>query len=201
MSADFSALQKDMRTCRRCLEAGYAVAPGAIFSGPISARVMIVGQAPGITEVEARRPFNAAAGQRLFQWLAEAGWSEEAFRASQYVTSVTKCYPGKQPGAHARGDRAPGAAEQKLCAPFLERELALVDPELVIPVGGLAIERLVGTGRLTEIIGLVFQRQGRWFVPLPHPSGASLWLNRPEHRALLRRALGHLSALKKQLNL
>lgn len=72
-----------MRACRRCLTAGFSIIPLAIFSGPATARVMIVGQAPGVTEVEARRPFNASSGRRLFQWLAEAGWDEDDFRATQ----------------------------------------------------------------------------------------------------------------------
>jgi uracil-DNA glycosylase len=174
-----------MQACRRCLEAGFSITPGAIFSGPASARVMIVGQAPGVTEVEAQRPFNASSGRRLFQWLAEAGWEEDSFRATQYMTAITKCYPGKSPDG--RGDRAPSRAEQKLCAPFLERELAQVQPEIVIPVGGLAVRRFVGTA--------VQDKRGRWIVPLPHPSGASLWLNKPEHQALVRYAIENLRRL------
>lgn len=190
-----------MRACRQCLDAGYAVTPGAVFSGPASARVMIVGQAPGVTEVAARRPFHASSGQRLFQWLSEAGWDEDEFRAAQYMTAVTKCYPGKQPKGKSKGDRVPTAVERKLCAPFLERELAVVCPELVIPVGGLAIKRFVGPAKLVEIIGNVYEKDGAYLVPLPHPSGASLWLNRSENRALVRRAINHLRRLKDQLEL
>lgn len=194
-------LHKEMRTCQQCLKAGYAITPGAIFSGPATARVMIVGQAPGVTEVTAQRPFNASSGRRLFQWLAEAGWDEDEFRTTQYMTAVTKCYPGKQPGANSKGDRVPSAAEQRLCAPFLERELEIVRPELVIPVGGLAIKRLIGPGKLVDIIGRVYERNGRNLVPLPHPSGASLWLNRPENRALVQQAIDHLQQLKRRWQL
>jgi uracil-DNA glycosylase len=185
------ALHTEMRACRRCLEAGFSITPGAIFSGPASARVMIVGQAPGVTEVEAQRPFNASSGRRLFQWLAEAGWDEDDFRATQYMTAITKCYPGKSPGG--KGDRAPSHAEQKLCAPFLEQELVLVRPEIVVPVGGLAIRRFLGKVKLADVVGTATQDdKGRWIVPLPHPSGASLWLNKPEHQALVQRAIEHL---------
>ena len=188
-----------MQACRRCLEAGFAITPGAIFSGPASARVMIVGQAPGVTEVEAQRPFNASSGRRLFQWLAEAGWEEDEFRTTQYMTAITKCFPGKSPGG--RGDRAPSRAEQKLCAPFLERELALVTPEIIIPVGGLAISRFLGKVKLVEVIGAAVQDdQGRWIVPLPHPSGASLWLNKPEHQVLVQRAIEYLRGLNQGMN-
>ena len=186
-----NTLHNEMRACRRCLAAGFSITPGAIFSGPTSARVMIVGQAPGVTEVQAQRPFNASSGRRLFQWLAKAGWDENDFRATQYMTAITKCYPGKSPGG--RGDRAPSRAEQKLCAPFLEREIALVQPEIIIPVGGLAIRRFLGKIKLVDAVGAITQdEKSRWIVPLPHPSGASLWLNKPEHQALVERAIEHL---------
>ena len=188
-------LHAEMKACRRCLAAGFSITPGAIFSGPASAHVMIVGQAPGVTEVEAQRPFNASSGRRLFQWLGEAGWEEDEFRATQYMTAITKCFPGKSPGG--RGDRAPSRAEQKLCAPFLERELALVAPAIIIPVGGLAIRRFLGKVKLVDVVGTATQdEQGRRIVPLPHPSGASLWLNKPEHQALVQRAIEHLRKLK-----
>lgn len=184
-----------MRACRRCLEAGFPVTAGAIFSGPATARVMIVGQAPGITEVEAGRPFNGSAGRRLFRWLAEAGWREEGFRATQYMTSITKCYPGKATGG--RGDRAPTCGEQKLCAPFLERELALVQPEIIVPVGGLAVRRFLGRVRLVEVVGTAMRDgEDRWIVPLPHPSGTSTWLNREENRERVARALSRLGELR-----
>ena len=192
-----------MRGCRRCLEAGYEIAPGAVFSGPASARVMVVGQAPGVTEAEVKRPFNASSGRRLFAWLEQAGWEEATFRRTQYMTAVTKCYPGKS----GKGDRVPTRAEQTLCAPFLERELALVCPELLLPVGGLAVRLFLrpllgaqGTRRLRDVIGRAFlDGEGRRIVPLPHPSGASLWLNRAENRALVDRALEHVRRYSAEL--
>jgi uracil-DNA glycosylase len=187
----WAALQADMRACRLCLEAGYQIAPGAVFSGPAPAALMLVGQAPGITEAQVKRPFNASSGRRLFQWLAEAGIDETDFRARYYMTAVTKCYPGKHP--NGKGDRKPSRAEQKLCRPFLERELTLVQPRLLLAVGGLAIETLLGRWlRLDESVGRVFQVDGRYILPLPHPSGASLWPNRPANQALISQALALL---------
>ena len=180
-----------MRACTRCLEAGYQIAPGAVFSGPAPAPLMLVGQAPGVTEAETKRPFNATSGTRLFQWLAEAGLEEGEFRARYYMTAVTKCYPGKHP--KGKGDRKPSRAEQALCRPFLERELALVRPRVLLAVGGLAIETLLGQKlRLDQTVGRVFQVEGRHVLPLPHPSGASLWPNRPANQARIRRALALL---------
>ncbi|MEE8390482.1 MAG: uracil-DNA glycosylase family protein, partial [Anaerolineae bacterium] len=178
MKDELTTLHIQMQSCRRCLEAGYPIVPGAVFSGPATARVMIVGQAPGITETQVGRPFNGSSGRRLFRWLAQAGWEETEFRATQYMTAVTKCFPGKASGGKGKGDRVPTRAEQKLCAPFLEWELALVQPKLLVPVGGLAIRRFLGSVKLAEVVGEVVQDEaGHWIVPLPHPSGASLWLN------------------------
>jgi uracil-DNA glycosylase len=194
-----------MRRCRRCLEEGHEIVPGAVFSGPATAQVMVVGQAPGVTESEVGRPFNASSGRRLFAWLAWAGWDEGDFRRTQYMTAVTKCYPGKS----GKGDRVPSRAEQKLCAPFLARELALVRPALLLPVGGLAVRLFLrpllgakGTKRLRDVIGRTFvDGEGRRIVPLPHPSGASLWLNRPQNRALVDRALEHVRRYREEYQL
>lgn len=190
-------LKADMRACRRCMEAGYLVAPGAVFSGPSSAHIMIVGQAPGSTESETGRPFNAPSGERLFDWLAQAGWDEEEFRTTQYITAITKCYPGGSPSG--KGDRAPTRAEQKLCASFLERELTVVQPEIIVPVGSLAVQRFVGRVRLADVVGTTIKRnKERVIVPLPHPSGVNLWLNRPENQERVTRALEHLSQLRRR---
>ena len=187
-------LHAEMRACRRCLEAGYSVTPGAVFSGPASARVMVVGQAPGVTESEVCRPFSGPSGRRLFRWLADAGWDEDTFRATQYLTAITKCYPGR--ARNGKGDRPPGRAEQGLCGPFLERELVAVAPQVIVPVGALSVRRFLGSVRLEEVVGTaVLDDRGRWVVPLPHPSGASLWLNRPENRLRVDEALAHLRRL------
>lgn len=187
-------LQAEMQACRRCLEAGFSVKPGAVFSGSASARFMIVGQAPGVTECQTKRPFNGSSGQRLFEWLAEAGLDESAFRMTQYLTAVTKCYPGR--ASNGKGDRAPTRAEQELCAPFLDQELAVIHPQVIVPVGSIAVRRFLGQTRLTEVVGTVITGiGGRRIVPLPHPSGVNLWLNRPENQERVKRALTQLRGL------
>lgn len=181
-------LHARMHTCRLCLEAGYSIYPRAIFSGGMGARLMIIGQAPGITEKEAGRPFNAGSGTRLFRWLAEGGIDETWFRSTQYMTSVTKCYPGRS--GSGSGDRVPSLAEQHLCRPYLEQEIALIDPALIIPVGRLAIGLFYPPKQaLEEIIGGQKQIDGRWVVPLPHPSGASRWHQIEENRERVRQAV------------
>lgn len=205
------SLHAELRGCRRCAEAGHFIVSPPIFAGRAEARLMIVGQAPGRVEQErTHRPFSGPAGKRLFRWLAEAGWVEEEFRAANYMTAVTKCYPGPHPAG--RGDRVPGKEEQVLCRPWLEQELALVQPQVVVPVGGLAIQRFLGNGsRLHEIIGCAFARPADdhrltpWaqqhlppscqVIPLPHPSGASQWFNDAGNQVLLRQALAYLQSI------
>jgi uracil-DNA glycosylase len=150
---------------------------------------MLVGQAPGKKEVALGRPFAGAAGRRLFQWLADAGFTEQQFRSYCYITAMMKCFPG----SGERGDLKPSRQQVANCASWLERELALVRPAVLIPVGQLAIERLLGKARLEELVGRRFRRviAGRavTVIPLPHPSGASAWTNAPKNRILIRRAI------------
>ena len=182
-------LHAQMRACRLCVENGHQVVPKAIFTGNPGAHIMSIGQAPGITEVDAGRPFNAGSGSRLFQWLAEAGIDETWYRSTQYMTSVTKCYPGRSKSGS--GDRVPSRAEQALCRPYLDDEIAWVDPQLIILIGKLAINLFYPqNAKLTDIIGTEKEVQGRWIVPLPHPSGASRWHQLEENRALIQKAIG-----------
>lgn len=195
---DLEAVHAQLRSCRLCLDAGYDVFPRAIFSGSTSAQIMLIGQAPGITEKEAGRPFNAGSGTRLFAWLAEAGIEEAWFRQTQYMTAITKCYPGRARGGS--GDRVASRREQQLCRPYLEAEIALVKPALILAVGRLAIGRFFPAGEaLEQIIGTEKLVDGRPVVPLPHPSGASRWhqieANREKIRAAIRLIRAHLEML------
>lgn len=197
---ELRALQAEMRVCERCLEAGHSITPGAIFSGTAEAEIMTIGQAPGVTEVEAGRPFNAGSGTRLFEWLDRAGLAEDEFRSNQYMTSVTKCFPGK--ANSGGGDRVPSKEERDLCTPFLERELELVDPALLIPIGRLAIDLFFPSSQpLTRIIGTEIEHDGRWVIPLPHPSGASRWHQIESNRRLIGRAIELIAARCRQLGL
>jgi uracil-DNA glycosylase family 4 len=199
--ATLRALHARMMSCRQCLQAGFDIYPRAIFSGKASAKIMIIGQAPGVTEVEAGRPFNAGSGTRLFQWLSEAGLEETAFRSNQYMTSVTKCYPGKS--KNGSGDRVPSQAEQQLCRPFLHEEIEIIDPSIMIPAGRLAINLFFpSTLPLSKIIGTDKRNGNKWIIPFPHPSGASRWHQIDENRKkiekaiqLLQNHLEHLSFL------
>jgi uracil-DNA glycosylase len=188
LSEQLFKLHQSMKKCRACLEEGFEIYPPAVFSGPGSAEFMTIGQAPGITEQEAQRPFNAGSGKRLFEWLGRAGIEEDWFRSTQYMTSVTKCYPGRQPSGS--GDRVPGRREQELCRIFLDQEIELVNPRVIIPIGRLAINLFYPKKmKLQEIIGTQLEVSGRWVIPLPHSSGASRWHQIDENRRLIDRAI------------
>jgi uracil-DNA glycosylase len=162
-----------------------------VLSGDGSERAMLIGQAPGWREIETGLPFAWDAGKRLAGWLAAAGIGIGDFRERWYVTSVGKCYPGRAPGSSV--DRAPSRAEVGRWAPYLLEEVRLVHPRLVLLVGGLAHRFAFGAAsRLDDLVG----RELRWdrapdasVLCLPHPSGASTWLNDPARVELWRRGI------------
>ena len=155
---------------------------------------MLVGQAPGQVERESQRPFSGRAGKTLFKWLAQAGLGEEQARDRIYIAAVTRCYPGPSPSG--RGDRVPSPLEQANCAGWLDAELEIMRPWLVIPVGRLAIDRFLGRVPLEQVIGrehsVELGGRATRIVPLPHPSGASSWIHGPGHAELLSDALAVL---------
>lgn len=199
LSEQLLTLHQSMKKCRVCLEEGYEIYPPAVISGQGSALFMTIGQAPGITEQEAQRPFNAGSGKRLFDWLGRAGIEEDWFRSTQYMTSVTKCYPGRQPSGS--GDRVPSRRELELCRPFLDQEIELVDPRVIIPIGRLAINLFYPKKlKLLDIIGTQLEVSGRWVIPLPHSSGASRWHQIEENRRLIDQAISLIQDQRKRIS-
>jgi uracil-DNA glycosylase family 4 len=187
-----SLLQARIFACRLCQEGGYIRQAHPITSGRGSDRVMVIGQAPGHRSVTKGRPFSGPGGSILQKWLEQAGFPPGYLHEHTYLSSLTRCDPGRNP--RGNGDRRPSPQELALCRPFLEDELQLLQPKVVLLVGSMAIEVFLGKGRLEEIIGTFEERDGMLFLPLPHPSGVSRWLNDPEHLKLHRQALELLAA-------
>jgi uracil-DNA glycosylase len=162
-----------------------------VLSGDGSERAMLIGQAPGWREIATGVPFAHDAGKRLAGWLALAGVTVDDFRNRWYVTSVSKCYPGRRDGASV--DSPPSRADMATWAPILNEEVRLLRPSLVLLVGGTAHRHAFGpAARLDDLVG----RELRWelapeasVLALPHPSGASTWLNDPARVALWRRGI------------
>ena len=178
-----ASLRRDLRVCRACVEAGYQLESLPVVNEHLGQRAYMYGQAPGVVEGEERRPWRGRAGKTLRRWLE---LEEDEFYRTFYCASVTRCYPGR--ALSGRGDRTPTPREQELCSFWKDWELELLRPRLIVPVGGLAIRRLLGISGLAECIGRRYELDGAAVVPLPHPSGASSWLNSPANRELTMRA-------------
>jgi uracil-DNA glycosylase len=174
-----ASLKRDQAACRACAEAGYPLESLPVIAPLEGQRAYLFGQAPGVVEGAERRPWRGRAGQTLRRWL---DLDEDTFYATFYCASVTRCYPGR--AASGRGDRTPTPAEQRLCELWRDRELELLQPRLIVTVGGLAARRLLGVRSVTECVGSRLELDGGVVaIPLPHPSGASSWLNLPANRA------------------
>jgi uracil-DNA glycosylase len=184
------------RACRRCVEDGTLPAASPVFEGGPEAIFFLVGQAPGPVERDSHRPFMGRAGKELARWVERAGFgSQDEFRRFTYIASLIRCFPGRN--AANTGDRPPPARAIRNCSPWLERELELLRPRLVIAVGGMAIARFLGPGSLEGRVGRTFGDRPL-YLPLPHPSGQSRWLNAPANRDRLERALRLLSEYRER---
>ena len=180
-----------LRSCTDCADMIRPVVTGNAVVSP----VMLIGQAPGVREGPAGKPFAWTAGRTMFGWFASLGLAEEAFRERVYMAAVCRCFPGKSP--RGGGDRVPSGDEVERCSRHLAREVQLLQPRLVIPVGKLAIaqlapavdklDQIVGTRRRAQLAGVELD-----VIALPHPSGASTWHRMEPGKTLLARALAEI---------
>jgi uracil-DNA glycosylase len=162
-----------------------------VSGGAVVSDVILIGQAPGPREPVLQRPFAHTAGKTLFRWFEEScGMNEVTVRSTIYFAAVCRCFPGKNSSG---GDRVPAPDEIRNCSSWMNDEIQILKPRLVIPVGRLAIAQFIDCRKLQEVIGRKFrvERAGHRFdlIPLPHPSGASPWHKIPPGKELLERAL------------
>ncbi len=178
--------QQALAGCTACPD----MIPPSVVCGPVVSKILLVGQAPGVKEPELKRPFAWTAGKTLFNWFASIGLEEDAFRQKVYMSAVCRCFPGKNPKG---GDRVPSEEEIKRCSKWVNGEIELLKPQLLIPVGKLAIVQYMSCDKLVEVIGKQHRLEiaGRKMdvIPLPHPSGASTWHRMEPGKTLLQDAL------------
>lgn len=178
--------QQRLRDCDVCPN----MVPPVIIGQPVQSEILLIGQAPGEREGELGRPFAWTAGKTLFKWFDSIGVSEVNFREQVYMSAVCRCFPGKNPKG---GDRVPDKAEIEICSQWINSEIVLLRPRLIIPVGRLAISQYLPVNKLVDVIGQKFQLQVQGveldMIPLPHPSGASTWHRMSPGRELLAQAL------------
>lgn len=193
------AHQEELARCRACPE---MIGP-VVLGRPVASSILQIGQAPGPYEGQLGRPFAWTAGKTLFKWYAGLGVDEETFRSRVYMAAVCRCFPGKNPKG---GDRLPGKEEVARCSTWLAREVALLKPALIIPVGKLAIAQVLHPQvlhpqvlprlRLEDWVGQVhparFHGVDCDVIPLPHPSGLSTWFKMEPGKTLLAQALQRL---------
>jgi len=162
-----------------------------VVGRPVTSRILLIGQAPGVKEPVLGRPFAWTAGKTLFRWIESAlGWDEETTRDRIYFAAVCRCFPGKNPKG---GDRVPDEKEIANCSQWLQREFEILQPQLVLPVGKLAISQFLEFDSLASVIGqkwsLDYHGHTADLIPLPHPSGASTWHRMEPGKTLLQNSL------------
>jgi len=186
------------RECRLCVDQGIIPEANPTFEGMWGAPFMLVGQAPGPTERVSRRPFSGRAGKELDRWMMRAGFaSPDEFRKLTYIAALMRCFPGRN--ATGNGDLRPPSAAIANCAHWLDAELRILKPRMLVLVGQMAINRFLGPGPLESRVGESFGDKPL-MVPLPHPSGQSRWLNDPANRERLAGALALISDQRSRLS-
>ena len=175
-----------LKQCRLCPQ----MIPPVIIGQAVPAEILLVGQAPGDKEGDLGRPFAWTAGKTLFKWFESIGVTEQGFRKQVYMSAVCRCFPGKNPKG---GDRVPDKTEIKTCSQWINKEIELLQPKLIIPVGKLAISQYLTVNKLVEVIGKEYELSLNGvdvdMIPLPHPSGASTWHRMSPGKELLMQAL------------
>jgi len=187
------AHQDQLSRCHLCPEMIQPV----IIGQAVMSEILLIGQAPGDKEGDLGRPFAWTAGKTLFKWFESIGITEQAFRRQVYMSAVCRCFPGKNPKG---GDRVPSKDEISVCSQWINKEIELLQPKLILPVGKLAISQYLEVDKLIDVIGKQFSSTVNGFdvevIPLPHPSGASTWHRTSPGKELLERALALLSQHK-----
>jgi uracil-DNA glycosylase len=189
-----TAIEKHFAALRACEKCPRMIGP-VVHGRPVASRVILVGQAPGDKEPKLGRPFAWTAGKTLFKWFHRAlGWTEDEVRDRIYFAAVCRCFPGKRLEG---GDRVPAPEEIAACGEWLSREFKLLRPQLVLPVGKLAIGQFLGERPLVDTIGKIFRITYDGVeadcIPLPHPSGASPWHRIEPGMTLLNQALARIA--------
>jgi uracil-DNA glycosylase len=187
------AHQDALSRCRLCQH----MIPPVIIGQAVQSEILLIGQAPGDKEGDLGRPFAWTAGKTLFKWFESIGVAEQEFRQQVYMSAVCRCFPGKNPKG---GDRVPDKNEIEICSQWLNKEIELLQPKLIIPVGKLAISQYLTLNKLVDVIGkkfdLCINGVDVKMIPLPHPSGASTWHRMSPGKELLAQALGLLEQHK-----
>ena len=180
----FADLYADIADCPRCILARTRTrtVPG---SGPSTAEIMFIGEGPGAREDELGLPFVGAAGRFLDELLAGIGLSRETV----YITNVVKCRPP--------GNRDPQPEEMAACSPYLEQQIAIIDPKLIVTLGRFSMARWFPGASISRVHGQPRRIDGRIIVPMYHPAAA---LHRGDLRAVIEADFAKLPGLLRDMS-
>lgn len=215
---ELDILDREIRNCTKCASVLSAhpedppkvmrlVEPRPILSAPMQAPVMLIGQAPGLTEYRTGRPFSGPAGDGIRSIFSDCGLPRSEFDRTVYQTSAVKCFPGRRPNKDRWEDRPPCPAMQRHCGLYLKQQIDVVRPSLIVAMGVVAtavLDRMrnIPVRKLSEVVGVSELWQDKTVVYLAHTSGGSRFLNDPENRAKQEQAKAILKLkLSTQVNL
>lgn len=152
-------LYAEVAACQRC--ALYKTATRAVpGEGPGDARLMLIGEAPGFHEDQQGRPFVGAAGQFLEQLLASIGLK----RQQVYIANVVKHRPP--------GNRDPMPGEMAACRPWLDDQISLIKPKMIVTLGRHSMERYFPGKTISKIHGTGYKKDGVIYFAMYHPAAA-----------------------------
>ncbi len=193
MAVSILSIKKLINKIKKCRKCSHLKNYKPVFSPIINANILIIGQSPGKKEKEIGLPFVGSAGKKLFSWFKEIGLQEEKIRKEFYITQVIKCYLGS--------NRTPKEIELRNCLSYLYSEIEFLNPQVIIPIGIVAIKVILGEKKIDEVIGKTFRWKNSLVIPLPHPSGANVWLNKKKNQKKLKKALKKIKIILKQQTL
>jgi len=192
-----TALSDEIGQCRRCDDARITVRHAGAMNRGVGRDLMVIGIEPGNTELDTGEAFSGLAGRRLMDWLIDAGvgTNRTEILSRSHLTSICKC------NIVSKHHLMRAAAN---CLPFLQQQIAIVNPGVCITLGSEPLRFLFGSGiELEDAVrrtwreadfGTLFQIFSTEckILPLPHPSPRSTWLNSEDHKMLLKDALSRL---------
>jgi len=155
--------------CTRC-KLHYSRRNAVPGAGNPHSEIMFIGEGPGFHENQQGLPFVGAAGQFLDELLAEAGLKRE----DVFITNVVKCRPP--------GNRDPQPEELEACKPYLERQIAAINPDVIVTLGRFSMGHFIKNGKISSIHGRSFWSNGRMIIPMYHPAAA---LHQPSLRSVV----------------
>ena len=184
MTDTLEKIAEEVRACAAC-ELHHSRALGVPGVGPANAEIMFIGEGPGFHENQQGQPFVGAAGDYLNELLQLIGLS----RQDTFITNVVKCRPP--------GNRDPLPEEIEACKAFLDRQIVLINPKMIITLGRYSMARWFPSARISKVHGQARRMGGRLIYPMYHPAAA---LHQPSLRPLLEEDFRRIPELLRQVD-